>query len=61
MSKSTPLSLFLYLIVAFALFTLGRYAVVEMGANGSWLIIGGVVIFYAIWWANYQRKKKNKK
>jgi hypothetical protein len=46
------------LILIFIFFAIGRILVLQMGANGSWIIIGGVIIFYVIWWNNYQRNKK---
>ena len=46
------------LILIFIFFAIGRILVVQMGSDGSWIIIGGVIIFYAVWWNNYQRNKK---
>ena len=46
------------LILIFLFFTIGRFLVLQMGTNGSWIIIGGVIVFYVVWWNNYQRNKK---
>jgi hypothetical protein len=56
MPKISPI--FRNLILIFIFFAIGRILVLQMGANGSWIIIGGVIIFYVIWWNNYQRNKK---
>jgi hypothetical protein len=46
------------LILIFIFFAIGRFLVDQFGNNGLWLIIAGVIIFYAVWWNNYQRNKK---
>ncbi|GAB4578286.1 MAG: hypothetical protein Fur0022_10200 [Anaerolineales bacterium] len=46
------------LIIVFLFFVIGRFLVVQLGANGSWIVIGGVIIFYIVWWNNYQQNKK---
>ena len=46
-------------LIAFIFFFGGRYLIELFGDYGYWVIIIGLVIFYAVWWRNYQ-KNKNK-
>lgn len=46
------------LIIIFLFFVIGRFLVTQLGSSGSWIIIVGVIIFYVVWWVNYQRNKK---
>ena len=43
------------LILIFLFFAIGRILLLQLCANGSWIIIGGVIVFYIICWINYQR------
>ncbi len=58
MSNKDVVSLIRFVVIAVVLYAIGRFFVVQMGNNGSWLIIVGVIVFYAVWWNNYQRNKK---
>ena len=46
--------------VALVFFALGRFLVIQLGDVGMWIIFVGLVIFYAIWWMSYRRKKSKK-
>jgi hypothetical protein len=46
--------------IALVFFAIGRLVVVQMGGVGSWIILIGLVVFYAVWWVFYQRGKKRK-
>jgi Flp pilus assembly protein TadB len=45
------------ILLAFVLFFVGQLLVYQLGVAGSWVIIGGVVVFYAWWFIQRQRKK----
>lgn len=46
------------LLIVFVFFAIGRLLVLRMGGNGAWIIVGGVFVFYVVWWVNYRRNKK---
>ena len=48
------------IVIALILFAVGRFIVVQTGGSGRWLIFAGLIIFYAIWWVSYQRRKRKK-
>jgi len=49
------------ILLAFLLFFVGQFLIRYLGDYGTWLILGGVVIFYIVWWKRYQEdKNKNK-
>jgi len=43
--------------LAFLLFFIGQFLIRYLGNYGSWIILGGVVIFYIVWWRNYHAGK----
>ena len=49
------------IILAFLLFFMGQLLIRYMGDYGTWLILGGVVIFYFVWWKRYQEDKNKDK
>jgi hypothetical protein len=48
------------IIVALIFFAIGRFIVIQMEDLGRWVIFIGLIIFYAIWWVAYQRRKRKK-
>jgi hypothetical protein len=48
------------IIVALLFFALGRFLVIQLEDVGRWVIFGSLLIFYAIWWVAYQRRKRKK-
>jgi hypothetical protein len=46
------------IIVLFLFFALGRILVIQVGPIGIWIVVIAVIVYYAIWWVNYQRSKK---
>jgi hypothetical protein len=47
------------IVIVFLFFALGRLMVVQMGTLGVWIVAALVIVFYAIWWVNYQRDKRS--
>ena len=44
--------------IALVFFALGRIMVIQMGTLGVWIAVILVIVFYAVWWVNYQRGKQ---
>lgn len=44
--------------IALIFFALGRLMMIQMGTLGIVIAVGLVIVFYAVWWASYQRGKK---
>ena len=45
-------------IIAMIFFVLGRLMVIQMGTLGVWIVAILVIVFYTVWWVNYQRGKR---
>ena len=45
------------IILAFVLFFIAQLLVRYLGNYGTWVIIGGVILYYVIWWRKYQAGK----
>ena len=48
------------IVIALLFFAIGRFIVIQTQDLGRWLIFAGLIIFYAVWWVFYQRRKKRK-
>lgn len=48
------------IVVALVLFAIGRFIAIQMDDVGRWVIYIALIIFYAVWWVSYQRRKRKK-
>jgi len=48
------------IVIALVFFAIGRFIVMQTQDLGRWIIFGGLIIFYAVWWIMYQNRKKRK-
>ncbi|HBX70311.1 MAG TPA: hypothetical protein DEH25_13270 [Chloroflexi bacterium] len=58
MPKIKILPILQSITIALIFFALGRLLVIRMGTLGIWISAILLIIFYALWWRNYQRDKK---
>ena len=45
--------------IALIFFALGRILVLQLGNLGIVIVLVVVIVFYGIWWVNYQKNKRN--
>jgi hypothetical protein len=48
------------IVIALVFFAIGRYFAIQLDDAGRWAIYIGLIVFYAIWWFFYQRRKGKK-
>ena len=48
------------IVVALIFFAIGRFIAIQMDDVGRWMIYAALIIFYAVWWVSYQRRKRKK-
>jgi len=46
------------IIVALIFFAIGRYITIQTDGSGRWAIFAALIIFYAVWWVWYSRRRK---
>jgi len=46
------------IIVALIFFAIGRYITIQTDGSGRWVIFAALIIFYAVWWVWYSRRRK---
>jgi len=44
------------ILLAFLLFFIGQLLIQTLGTLGTWVILGGVILFYIVWWRRYQTR-----
>jgi hypothetical protein len=44
--------------IALIFFALGRILVLQLGNIGIVIVLVVVIVFYGIWWVNYQKNKR---
>jgi hypothetical protein len=48
------------IVIALVFFAIGRYFAVLLDDVGRWIIYISLIVFYAVWWFSYQRRKRKK-
>ena len=48
------------IVVALIFFAIGRFIAIQLDDVGRWVIYVALIIFYAVWWVSYRRRKRKK-